>query len=282
VLVTFAVIGASCLGAGPQSQQSAPDGAAEQNTRLELAEAPKNGDDANAEPPRAAAGENARPLPPDEALGRWLDRSQAAYEKLEDYTCLFVQRERVGDELLPVERAQFRFRKPFMVYMRWVGRMHRGQECLYVEGRDDGKMIAHGAGLLGLITLRLDPEGKRAMRNRRHPITEAGIGHLVRLLRSDYELARQHGEGRVVLRGKEELSEREVRVFECVLPADRRPEYYCHRAVVGFDTELELPVMVSIYDAEDKLLEEYRYEGLKLDVGLSEKDFDEDNPEYGF
>ena len=221
-------------------------------------------------------------LTPREEFTQWLDRCQKAYAALEDYTCTFVQRERVDNELLPEEHVQFKFKKPFMIYMKWVGKVNKGQECLYVKGRYGDKLVAHGSGLAGLVTLRLDPEGSTAMRKRRHPITQAGIGHVLSLLQGDHQLAARYDEGRLIDRGKDRLSGRELRVFECVLPVDSRPQYYCYRAVVGFDTELVLPVSVSIYDAQGRLLEQYRYQDLKLDVGLTEKDFDEDNREYGF
>ena len=219
---------------------------------------------------------------PKEEFKQWLDRSQEAYGELADYACVFVQRERVDGKLLPEERSQLKFKKPFMVHMRWIGEVKKGQECLYVKGRYQDKLVAHGSGLVGSSTLKLDPNGKRAMKKRRHPITETGIGNLLKLLRQDHELAARHAEGRVVDRGKDELSGRELRVLECNLPADKRREYYCHRAVVGFDTELVLPVSVSIYDGEHRLLEQYRYQDLKLNVGLTDKDFDEDNRAYDF
>ncbi len=57
---------------------------------------------------------------PKEELAQWLDGSQNAYDKLNDYTCIFVQRELVNDELLPEERVQMKFKKPFLVYIRRV------------------------------------------------------------------------------------------------------------------------------------------------------------------
>ena len=229
-------------------------------------------------------------LTPKDELKQWLDRGQNAYDKLKDYTCIFVQREQVNDELLPEEHVQMKFKKPFMVYMKWVGKVREGQECLYGKDLYDNKLIAHGTGVLGLVTVKLDPAGKVAMDKRRHPITEAGIGHLLELLRKDQKLAAEHNEGLVIDKGtatdanevKDKLQARELRLFECILPRDKRPEYYCHRAVVGFDTKLMLPVSISIYDAKDRLLEQYRYQELKLDVGLTARDFDKDNPKYGF
>ena len=222
----------------------------------------------------------------EEELDIWLERSQRSYDKLKDYTAVFYKRERVNGKLLPEERVRFKFRKPFMVYMKWVGEINTGQECLYVKGKHGNKLLARGTGLKSMVSVKLDPEGKIAMSGIRHPITEAGIGHLIDLLRKDRALAAKHGEGKVFNRGKDRARRTRksgapmLQKFTCILPKDTRPEYYCHRAEVAFDVELGLPVSISIYDGANNLLERYRYENLKLNMGLTDKDFDKDNDVY--
>ena len=60
----------------------------------------------------------------------------------------------------------------------------KGQEVIYVEGANDGKLIGHaGSGLMALAgTKWLDPKGTLAMIGQRYPITELGIANLVRRL----------------------------------------------------------------------------------------------------
>lgn len=224
---------------------------------------------------------------PKDEFEKLLDLSRQSYAGLKDYTCIFVQRERIDDKLLPEERTEFKFRKPFMVYMRWVGPVRKGQECLYAKGRNDDRIVVRATGALGLKPVKLDPVGRIAMSNRRHPITEAGIGHLLDLLQQDRLLAAKYSEGSITEQkktssraaGKEEAGA--LRVFECVMPKDKRPEYYCCRAVVAFDAKLALPVKVTIFDVAGDILEEYSYENLKVDVGLTDADFDRNNPSYG-
>jgi hypothetical protein len=70
--------------------------------------------------------------------------------------------------------------------------------------------------------------------------------------------------------------------------ATERPEYTFHRAVVLIDKELKLPVGYAAYwwpeekGGKPVLLEEYYYTNIKLNVGLTDADFDRDNPEYKF
>jgi outer membrane lipoprotein-sorting protein len=51
---------------------------------------------------------------------------------------------------------------------------------------------------------------------------------------------------------------------------------------MDFDLESKLPLRIEIYDAGDRLMEQYGYEDLRLNVGLSDRDFDPANPDYRF
>jgi len=57
---------------------------------------------------------------------------------------------------------------------------------------------------------------------------------------------------------------------------------YCYRALMNFDVETKLPIRVHIYDWNDTLIESYGYEATTLDAGLTEADFDPNNPAYRF
>jgi len=60
------------------------------------------------------------------------------------------------------------------------------------------------------------------------------------------------------------------------------PRYYGKRAEFFLDKETKLPLRVRIWDWSGKLYEEFVYHDVKLNPGLSAKDFDPDNPEYKF
>jgi hypothetical protein len=83
-------------------------------------------------------------------------------------------------------------------------------------------------------------------------------------------------------RGEETVYGRKTTRLEGVFPKEKTTTYYCHRAVVNIDTELKLPIKVQIFDAADVLVETYGYEDLRLNAGLTEKDFDPSNAAYGF
>ena len=214
-------------------------------------------------------------------LGKWLKQTEDALTKVDNYNAIFHRIEIVKGKLIPEEVTVLKFKRPFKVYMRWI-RPCKGQETLYIEGANGNKMRAHGEGLVGLVTLNLDPAGTLALENSRHVITEAGLHKLVgriaanlsRGLRSGELVSRDHGEQ--VVYG------RKTRELEGILPKDPSKDYYCYRCIVNLDLETMMPIKTRIYDWDDRLVECYGYEDLVLNPGLTDKDFDHKNPEYHF
>jgi len=143
-----------------------------------------------------------------------LNQMQSSYAQVEDYAAVFHKQERVEGKLLPEETILLKFQKPLKVYMKWIKDPHRDREALYVEGKDDNKMIAHEGGILGFTTLPLDPGGSIAMRGNRHPITDVGFGHLIDGLGKDLQTAMAHDELEIIRIGEESFNNRPDIVVE--------------------------------------------------------------------
>lgn len=60
------------------------------------------------------------------------------------------------------------------------------------------------------------------------------------------------------------------------------PEFYSGRMVLWIDDELHLPLQIDLYDHEGNLYEHYEHHDLKINVGLTDSDFDPANPAYRF
>lgn len=208
---------------------------------------------------------------------------QETYDGTEDYTCVFKKQERVDGDLLPRETITLKFKKPFAVYMKWITEPHKDQEVLYKQGWNNGKMRAH-PGSFPDITLNLNPEGHLAMRDNRHPVTEAGLGHTISILTHDYQRAMAHPEDgvRYVDRGIKNIEGERSQCYEAIVPVEHAAEYYSHRALLCINLDTHLPNEVKIWDASNQLIEFYQYLHLKTNVGLTTEDFDPDNPEYDF
>ena len=217
-------------------------------------------------------------------------------ENIDDYTCLMVKRERIDGELRPYEYLYVKFRSgdvsnpqgQFGVYMKYLGpKRLKGQEALYVPGKNDGDILARRPGRRASLDLSLDPNGSLAMRNSRYPITEFGIENMTRRL---VEVAREdmrNDDCEVNIYRGAKVDGRSCTGYE-VKHEDRKPRLRFHMARVFVDEELNVPIRYEAYDwpevvdGEPRLLEEYTFRKLKLNVGLTDEDFERSHPDYGF
>jgi hypothetical protein len=220
---------------------------------------------------------------------RMVDDCQARYDRIRDYVCTFHKRERIDGRLSAPHVMFMKARtRPRSVYLKFR-QPAAGREAIYIEGRHDGKVLAHDVGLGRLIagTLHLDPNGPRAMEDNRHPITEAGIGPLLDTLEARWSAELDSAESQVEFRDAKLVDSRPCQLIQ-VTHTRRSPDFLFYQVQVSIDRELGLPIRFEAYDwPEDPstapaLLEEYRYADLKLDVGLSDLDFDVSNEDYAF
>ena len=214
-------------------------------------------------------------------LEKWLRETEQALTNVDHYTALFHRVEFVDGKLIPEEVVFLKFKRPFKLYMRWV-KPSKGQESLYIQGANDNRIRAHGSGIIGLVTVNLDPTSTQAMQKSRHPITEAGLHNLVRTIASNVQKALQSGELVSRDHGEKTVYGRRTRELEGVLSKDKSKGYYCYRCVVNVDLETRMPIRAQIFDENERLVECYGFEKLTLNPGLTDKDFDPENPEYQF
>jgi hypothetical protein len=215
---------------------------------------------------------------------------------VQDYTCVMVRRERVEGRLGPHEfiYAKVRQRKvldgqvvvPFGVYLKFLKPASvAGREVLYVEGKYDGEMLARRGGTrFAFVTTRLAPNSDLAMQGNRYPITEFGIENLLRRL---IESARDELNYTCHVEYLPEAMINGRRVDGVVVThPDTEPRAPFFQARIFVDEELQVPVHYESYDwpkergKEPLLTEQYTYTNLQLNVGLTEMDFDESNPDY--
>ncbi len=216
-------------------------------------------------------------------LFRLLEKMEASYTNVRDYTALFHRRERINGEWRPEEISFLKFQKPFKVYMRWLSAPSEGREALYVEGANDNKVIVHEPrGFSRFFAVLLDPGGWRILSDSRYPFTEIGMGRLIERVGRDARRAWARGELRLVDRGRAKAMGKDVRQIEGILPEDRGAGYGSYRMILGIDEENGLPIQAAIYDWDNAITGEYSYRDLLLNPGLGEADFDPSNPAYRF
>jgi outer membrane lipoprotein-sorting protein len=212
----------------------------------------------------------------------WLRQAEVCLDKTESYTAIFHKQERVKGWLKTEEIAYLKFKKPFKVYMKWIEDPGKGREILYVDGWNDNRILVRDPGFLGVFIMNLRPQGHIAMKGSRHPITEVGLEHLVKMFGDNIRKGLRSREFEC-RRGKEgTVYGRRIQSLELIFPRDHRNGYYCYRCIISLDIEKRVPIRVQVFDWEDRLIEDYGYEDLTFNAGLTDADFDPRNPKYKF
>jgi len=210
---------------------------------------------------------------------------------IQDYSCTVVKRERIGGELKPHEYMFAKVRhQPFSVYLYFLAPDSvKGQEVIYVDGRNDGNMLAHaGSGVRAMVgTVSLKPQSMLAMQGNRYPITELGVENLAKRLVEVAEHDKQFGECEVNFYPEAKVNGRVCTCVQVVHPVPRR-NFRFHLARVYIDDELLIPIRYEAYDwpaeqgGQPVLMEEYTYMNVKVNNGFTDADFDPSNTAYKF
>lgn len=222
---------------------------------------------------------------------------EAIDRDVRDYTTTMVSEVFADDKLQGEKYVECKIRHqqnvagkeiPFSVYMNFLKpKASAGQEVIWVQGQNDGNLIAHAAGLLNVKRGYLDPDGSMAMKGNRYPIRDVGIRNLVVKMIEFGEKARHHDESVITIKRNVDVCGRTCSLFQVVHPV-KRDHYDFHIARIYLDDQWNMPVAFEAYlwpeeeGGEPTLLEKYYYTDLKLNVGLTDLDFDPDNEAYNY
>jgi len=249
----------------------------------------------------------ANPIPVVAALHPIEPALERAHEVLEysqanirDYTATIIKQDRKPNGELGQEEMMFvkiRNRKlddegnvkvPFAVYIKYLmPKAIAGREVIWEENANDGRLIAHEPGILNLFRFPLHPEGAIAMRGQRYPIYEIGLENLASQLikRGEKEMADPDCDVQFIKGAT--IGDRACTVIQ-VSHKDEKPEHDFQKALIFIDDERQILLRYAAYlwpakdGKESPIDEEYTYKDVKLNVGLTEADFDPNNPEYNY
>lgn len=220
---------------------------------------------------------------------RRISECRERFEQIQDYVCIFFKRERINGVLTSQHVMRMKVRsQPMSVYMKFI-QPKPGREGIYVAGRHRGRVLVHDVGLGKILagTLAVDPRSSFAMADCRHPITEAGIGNLIRSVEEAWTRELTPRNSVVTIHTRARVGDRPCTMIESVHP-DQEPAFLYHMVKLYIDDELGLPIRFEAYDwpkrsdAAPELLEEYTFGNLRLNVGLQDLDFDPKNAQYAF
>lgn len=209
-----------------------------------------------------------------------LERVAALAATVQDYTLVMKREQRFekpGDEMEHATLFVKHRREPSCVYMRWIEKPHKGREMLFCDERYDGKILVHEGGLLGVLTIKIDP--KKESKDRgvgfRSP-DEIGMFAIERMV----EDAKQRESEPTLSQRKINGVEASCLRFETGAEVPRRFEVGARELCV--DPANNLPLAIRLWSPDGTLMEDGTFSQIKLNPGLSDQDFDKENPDYDF
>jgi hypothetical protein len=207
-------------------------------------------------------------------------------EKVKDYEALFVRKELVEGVAVTSQITIKLRHEPFSVYLKFI-EPNAGREVIYVEGKNDGKLLVHETGFASLAgTLSLDPKGSLAMNGNRYPITMIGLKLMTETVIEKWLAVKNEKDLKVNIYPNATVGDLSCKVAESVLakPVDGMPQQTCRlyfEKATGYPVRLQ-SLAFPKNGEKAETVEDYFYSKLKANAGLTDKDFDVENPAYGF
>ncbi|MDR1963891.1 MAG: DUF1571 domain-containing protein [Planctomycetaceae bacterium] len=230
---------------------------------------------------------NEHPLVP---VIRWAEKERPRVLAIQDYTALMTKQENIGGVVQEAQVMEIKVRhNPLSFYLKFrYPRKMNGQEAIYIRNQNGDKVIGHGVGLeRNFGTQFLDPEGIIAMRGCKYSIKEMGILNLVDKLLDVGRKDSKYGECDVQYFEGVKVDDRDCTLIQVTHPVPRK-NFIFYIARIYVDKELNLPIRYESFDWPKKegetptLIEAYTYQKMKINVGLTDADFDYRNPEYNY
>ncbi len=205
-------------------------------------------------------------------------------KKTKDYTTVVYWKQRVNGELLPKEEVAYKFKRPISLYMRWIGDVKKGQELIYKKGWNNNEVMTHKGGILKSFVINLEPNSDTIMKGTRHPPNKDILISFGNTLEKNLDYALKHPEDKVRYEviGETTIFKRRVIKIKSKTPYTKGGPYYAPVSVFGIDKKTYLPLYIASFGKDGKLWEEYRFKNLRVNVGLTNLDFDPENPDYDY
>ena len=190
-------------------------------------------------------------------------KAKSRLEAMSTYQVKITRVERVGGQLQPEEEAILSIRRnPRAVRLEWADGPSKGREVIYSSAVNDRMMYVNsGNSALPLPRMSIPVDSPLALRNSRHPITEAGFDTIFENLAAHEtpRTATSPGTGRLQYKGIKQPkgADQACHLLERVSPQGETWQVY-------LDTKTLMPaVVVAFRSSGGELIERYTYKNLK-------------------
>jgi len=212
-------------------------------------------------------------------------RLQKFDSEVQDYTCKVVKRETLRGVLQPLEFMNAKIRQdPFSIYVQYLSPTSvKGRELLYVDGQEK-LLVKRGGRRFAFYTTSVSLDADIVKESSNYSIKDMGFARLLEkmleiskqeLLRQDTEVTYYEGvkiEGRLCTMAQ-------------IRHAQHQKDFDFYIVRLYIDDQMQLPVRFEAWGwPEDglKLMEEFTLLEVNFNQGLTDLDFDHNNPKYGF
>jgi hypothetical protein len=220
-------------------------------------------------------------VPATHSLTSAVETAQSAMQALDhiaDYQATFVKKEVIGGRLVE-QRMRIRFREqPLSVHLNFI-EPHNGREVMYIEGRNNNKLLVKETGLASLIgPISLDPASPMAMKETTYPITAIGIRNMLDRLLKHWLSESPDDDLDVAFYPHARIGECACQVVE-VTHSRPAPKVDYHKLRLYIEKESGLPIRVQQLGfpaqpgGKPPLVADYAYLGLRTNLGLTDRDF---------
>ena len=225
----------------------------------------------------AVADQEALPDPkPIAFLKKCLDKFDQ--DGIQGYSCILHKQERIGGQLQPSEDVELFVRtQPFSVFMHWLRGQRLADSALYVEGENDGKMLAHPAGLAGALikVVSRDPDGADAKQSGRYSIKDAGLKNGLLRTYKTWKAGEDEGTLHVEYLGLRKVREANDRLCYTLRRKYEKPaEDGTNEVTIYIDKEHWFQIRSVIKDAEGKLIGDYIFRDIQLNPKFKPNQFE--------
>jgi hypothetical protein len=239
-------------------------------------EAPRQ---ATAAPEPAPAADVSRALPDSLSMDHlaqddpisFLESCLQRYQRdVRGYHLTMQKQERLNGKLQPKEVIDVYFReKPHSVYMRWIEGARKAERALFVEGENNGKMLARPNGalarkLVGDVVER-DVDGFDARQSGRYPLNQFGIKKATERTLAAWKAAKEQGKLHVEFLGVQKVKELGDRVCYKLRRTYEAPENDgVMEITIYVDKENWMQAGSVLKGEESKLIGEYFFRDIDL------------------
>lgn len=215
------------------------------------------------EKPNLSAGRKPRPVSSEETLRAVMAKAKSRLEAMSTYQVKITRVERVGGQLQAEEQALLSIRRnPRAVRLEWPDGPSKGREVIYSSAVNDRTMYVNmGNSALPISRMSIPVDSPLALRNSRHPITEAGFDTIFQNLAAHEtpQTATSPGTGKLEYKGvmQPKGADNACHLLERVSPRGETWQVY-------LDTKTLMPaVVVAFRSSGGELIERYTYKNLK-------------------